>query len=208
MPFQEVFVDQTQKTAAVESKEDQTEKTAAVEDQDLPAASGAASPEAAVPAPTASKAPPAMPPNVEEQPGFFASLGEQEKREYMHERNERLKKEIHDQVQARIDKKEADRIAKEQADLTRYLDMSGYLFSTFFLQSLEIKGKMLGILGFCEGTHSRLFPKYSCMSPKKVHSRFTAVHTPRVSTFSVHFFNNEPYTRMSQEVSKWLVSGL
>ena len=108
--------DGPEKTAAVESKEDQTEKTAAVEDQDLPAASGAAYPEAAVPAPTASKAPPAMPPNVGEQPGIFASLGEQETREYRHERNERLKKEIHDQIQARIDKKDADRIAKEQAD--------------------------------------------------------------------------------------------
>ena len=114
--------DQTEKTAAVESKDDgtektaavesdQTEKTAAVEAQDLPAAGGAASPEAAVPAPTASKAPPAMPPKVEEQPGFFAALTEQEKREYMHERNERLKKEIHEQIQARIDKQEADRIA-------------------------------------------------------------------------------------------------
>ena len=102
--------DGTEKTAAVESEDDQTEKTAAVEAQDLPAASGGASPEAAVPAPTASKAPPAMP-KVEEQPGFFAGLTGQEKKDYMNERNERLKKEIRDQIQARIDKQEADRIA-------------------------------------------------------------------------------------------------
>ena len=107
--------DGTEKTAAVESEDDGTEKTAVVEAQDLPAASGAASPEAAAPAPTASKAPPAMP-KVEEQPGFFAGLTGHEKRDYMNERNERLKKEIRDQIQARIDKHEADRIAKEQAD--------------------------------------------------------------------------------------------
>ena len=67
-----------------------------------------ASPEAEAPAP-------AMPPK-DEEPGFWASLGEQKKRKYMHERNERLKTEIQDQIQARVDKKEADRIAKEEAD--------------------------------------------------------------------------------------------